>query len=192
MNEPARGMVKARVLATLACLALGACGGRTRPTVVAVGPAARAHGYARYETLDADAHHVDAVVSGAWLARVHVDADGEVTTERLEEAGRVTVLHATADALDLTVDGATHALARRRGDFWTTQALNPAARVPLASLLALDVDLAVQGSSIIWRGGAYVQCTLGCARAAACVARDLDAACARLSDDCAGCLEAAP
>jgi len=63
----------------------------------------------------------------------------------------------------------------------------------LRTIAAIDVDLAVQGSSLVYGGRVHTSCTLECMRAAECAPRAATApACIESIDLCGGCMVQAP
>jgi hypothetical protein len=62
----------------------------------------------------------------------------------------------------------------------------------VALLLAVDIDMAVQGTSLVANGSEYVACTIECTSAAQCVPQWDAPVCAPHVVTCSACLEQEP
>src|SRR5262249_41130564 len=156
---------------------------------------ARARGVTGYHVLVAGAHDVDVELLGARPMHLVARAGPEVTEQWLEGAKVPMHLVTREDRIEVERDGVPVPVATRRDrPGLAGSPLTPDESETLALVAAVDVDLAVQGSSIVFGGRRYEQCTLACIHASSCsqqLAREL-AACARAVTICGACLDAEP
>jgi hypothetical protein len=193
-----------RALATLSLVALGALvvtavrvatadvrGGASEPVAE---PAVRAEGVAELAVLADAPRALDVRFIGpAGVAHLEVRAAAAEVAQRLDGFGAALAVRTARDRITVDQGGAAPLIARREAAGWAPAPLGPATAAALARLLVLDRTLAVQGSSLVFGGDAYVACTVRCSQAAACTRRAGDLA--RCADDlvvCAACLVREP
>ncbi|MBS2012688.1 MAG: hypothetical protein JST00_07375 [Deltaproteobacteria bacterium] len=90
----------------------------------------------------------------------------------------------------LTLGARTYELETKGGRFELRGAANDVdARLALRAFMAVDVDMAVQGSSLVRGGRAHASCTSECLRAYSCAGRErADAACEASVAVCGACM----
>jgi hypothetical protein len=183
-------------LALLAAAAVG-CGARSAPppAVVASSDAAHRRGIAAYEIRHADAHEVDVALRGATPGQLHSLSRAGVTVQELETPGGSVTVTSSLERVEARISTARGVerwtLGEKRGADWIV----PAARPPsstlglVATVFAVDVDMAVQGSCVVEGGRAHVACTLECTRAATCADQDPSPRCAQAMAGCGACMD---
>lgn len=168
---------------------------RARPpaqTRFLAGPAAHSHGVVAFEVVVANATHLDLVLEGSRAGHLKVETIGGSSTQRLALAGAMPIVLRTSwERVELEANGENRLLAERVGAKWTIRQPVPREALPVGSLLlALDIDLAVQGTSMIFRGRRYAFCTPACVAAERCIGvGTLDPLCAESIATCGACLE---
>jgi len=171
--------VQRRFVSVRYLIALAACAPAPQP--IAVEPAARAHGVVGMTVVVDRPDALEVVVdTTAGPRALHIHASAGATEQRLDGFA----LRTERDAIAI----AGNRVATRDGT-WTASPLAPGDADALARVLAVDIALAVQGSSLVFDGDDYAACTARCIRAEAC--RDL----ARCADDivvCGACLVREP
>jgi hypothetical protein len=147
-----------------------------------------------YDIIHADRKTLDVRLEGQTTGRLRVEVRGEVVTQRLEAAGRPPfVLQTSPDQLETREAATARVLARKAAGRWgIVDAPSAADTFTIAQILAADVDLAVQGASMIWDGGQYAFCTWECVKAGECIRKDSLEECAPRVVTCAACLEQEP
>jgi hypothetical protein len=173
----------------LAFVVLTSCARPPSSTSNPSGPAAEALGITEYRVLRDEHTALDTELRGTHPGRLTARAESGVISETyVGTDGRFTV---TNDGKSLRLDD--QVLARRDGSGWhsATRAIERSPELRL--LAAVDEDLAVQGSSIIY-GNEYVPCTLECDKAVRGLvpATPFDDRCASGLANCVACIEAVP
>jgi hypothetical protein len=173
---------------------LASCGRTAAPeTRFAPGPAARAHGVSMFQVLRADAQNLDVVLEGR-AGRLEVRTAGGVSTQRLEisEAAPL-ILRTSWERVEVEIGEANQVLAERSGAVWMgRQPLAEGAQPLVALLLAMDIDLAVQGTSMAFQGRRYAWCTPACVSAERCARAGQLGTCGDQVATCGACLEQEP
>jgi hypothetical protein len=196
--------IPAAVLAALSFLALGmaivraSCASAAPCTSwIAADAAARSHGILGFEVVAEGPRALDVRIDplDGPAARLRMGAGASSTEQTITGFGAPFVVRTRRDQLALGRPGAERIVARRdrAGDAWSGGALDAGDAEALARVLALDVALAVQGTSLVFGGAVYASCTARCSRAERCVRPGRSAA--ACADDvvvCAACLERAP
>lgn len=183
--------------ALLAAVAtISACG---RPAAVssrrfAAGPAAQARGVAAFQVLRAGPRHLDLLLEGELAGHLEVRAANGNATQRLEVGGAPPlVLRTSWERVTVEFVESTQVLAERTGTVWIArEPLAAAAGALVTLLLALDIDLAVQGTSMTFNGRRYAWCTPMCATAERCARGGRAEACGDAVATCGACLEQEP
>jgi hypothetical protein len=161
----------------------------------AAGPVARGHGVEGYQVLAADAHHLDVRWLGRTAGHLRVEVQGGSATQRLEAPEEAFTLFTSRDRIAMDLDGTRRVLAERTGDGWVERerpARGASSDRWLPTLLAVDIDLAVQGTSMIFEGKVYAPCTGECIKAERCVRESPLPRCAAGVTTCGACLEQEP
>lgn len=173
-----------------------ACG---RPAAVpssrfVAGPAAQARGVAAFQVLRAGPRHLDLLLEGEGAGGLEVRVAGGNSIQRLELRGTPPlVLRTSWDRVQVEMAGSTQVLAERSGAVWVArERLAPAAQPLVTLLLALDIDLAVQGTSMAFQGRHYAWCTRMCAAAERCARQGRLETCGDAVATCGACLEQEP
>jgi hypothetical protein len=190
-----RGMHHRHLTGIASCaLLLAACAHGRAHAVVGAGPAARSLGVTGYRVLHDDPADLDVELVGERSGRLHAHGTPDRVEQRLDGAPQGPVeMAASAQEVSLRTDGAIMTVALRSGGRWRRGAgLTAAQTSALRMLMAVDVDLAVQGSSLILGGADYVQCTFACSAASSCTPawNEQGEACARSVADCSSCMAA--
>jgi hypothetical protein len=179
----------------LGSLLLVGCAERGTPrTVYAAGPEARAQRVDSYLFHQATAHDLDLAFIGPKEGRLKVHVMGGSAVQELERTpeGR-TVLRTSARRIELEDGEGARLLAEAADGRWVARApVSPAAAASLAFLVAVDLDLAVQGASMVFEGKLYARCTLECATGVVCLRRSAFEECAEHVAVCGACLEQEP
>ena len=194
----AHGLGLVAIAGLVAAIALAAV--RTAPPLpaqIATGSAARSSGILGFEVISEAPGSLDVRLDGPpgggrLRVRTAPAQPGE-TEQQIEGFGAPFIVRTRRESLVLGRAGAERIVARRERGAWIGDSLDAGDSAALARVVALDEELAVQGSSLVFGGAAYVQCTVRCLRAEACVRTTANAA--RCADDvvvCAACLERAP
>jgi hypothetical protein len=161
---------------------------------IPAGDAARAQGVDAYDVLRATEQDIDARLLGRAAAHLLVHCADGVTVQRLD--GRAPFeLSTSPGRIEIGTGGAFRVVAEKDGDRWLSRGPLDAdadARRSMRLLFAVDVDLAVQGSSIVLGGTAFARCTEECDRAQLCAETFEAASCAQHAVLCGGCLEQEP
>jgi hypothetical protein len=161
-------------------------------TGIRAGDAARARGVDAYDVLEATAHDIDARLLGKVPLHLHVhSADGE-TVQQLDGPAPF-VLSTSRERVEVETSGHPRIVAEKVGDVWRApEGVDAATQRAIGLVLSVDVDLAVQGSSLVFGGSTFARCTETCDRASRC-AEHFDAArCAQDTTLCGACLEQEP
>lgn len=157
--------------------------------------AARSRGIGRFEVVAEAPGVLDVRLEGPAVAgRLRVRAGATETEQRIEGFGEPFVVRTRRDSLAVGRPGAERIIARRGRGSWDGAPLDAADADALARVLAIDVSVAVQGSSLVFGGTGYVSCTVRCTRAETCVRR-MSRQLAGCADDivvCGACLEREP
>ncbi len=183
-------------MALLVAAAAG-CGARAAPraAIVASSDAARRRGVAEYEVRHADAHRVDVALRGSVAGQLRSISRDGVTVQELEVARGSVTITSSLERVEVEVADAGGAqrwtLGEKRGDEWRVPAARPAASALglAATVFAVDVDMAVQGSCVVGGGRVHVACTLECTRAASCAEQDPSPRCAQAMAGCGACMD---
>jgi hypothetical protein len=157
----------------------------------AAGAEAQQHGVTSYSVTHADARSLDVGLLGDRPARLAIRVEDLTTSQRLDRDASPPFILRTSPSRVAVSTGAREVLVMERvGSSWIDrQPLTGAERELVARLLAVDIDLAVQGSSMVFRGARYVGCTQACVAAARCAELTV---CAESVVTCAGCLAQEP
>jgi hypothetical protein len=184
---PLRRLSSALIL--LAGCAKGAPGRATFPA----GPAAQELGFTAYDINKATRDELDVTLLGRSPAHLFATVTEREAIQRLQRRDDVFSLRTSADRMAVEQGGVPRLLAERLGDRWLERApLDAADREKLGAILAADIDLAVQGTSMVFGGRRYVWCTLECVNSAACLRRGSAGPCAAGITTCAACLAQEP
>lgn len=161
------------------------------PAWIAADDAARSRGVHRFEVVTEAPGVLDVRLEGPAVAgRLRVHADATETEQRIEGFGEPFVVRTRRDSLAVGRPGAERIIAHRGRGSWDGAPLDAADADALARVLAIDVSVAVQGSSLVFGGTGYVSCTVRCTRAETCVRRmSQPAGCADDIVVCGACLE---
>jgi hypothetical protein len=182
-----------RRLASALILLVSCAKGAPRRVSFPVGPAAQELGFTAYEINKATADELDVTLVGRSPARLLATITQAESIQRLQRSGEVFALRTSADRMQVEQGGRSRLLAERLGDRWFERAaLDVAGRQNLGVILAADIDLAVQGTSMVFGGQRYVWCTLECVNSAACLRRGAEGLCAAGITTCAACLGQEP
>jgi hypothetical protein len=185
-------------------MGVAACSPPPSPaSMVVAGPPAHAVGVTDYRVLASGPATLDVVLLGTRTGRLRCLGSAVEVDQRIE-GGTESGLDLLASADRLTLrrgDVQTVVAARARGRWHAGTKLAPDEASALRLFMAIDLDLGVQGSSVIFAGEDYVQCTFACTLATSCVSRlnddprdatttndTQDESCARAVASCAGCM----
>jgi hypothetical protein len=181
-------------VAVVGLLALGACS-REHPAITAypAGDLARRQGIEGYQILKDRPTELDLNLSGRPAAKLAVRILGGVTTQSIEREGGRFGLRTSFDRVEVEENGRYRVAAERMVGGWKVhEGLGRVSTDWLAFLLAIDVDLAVQGTSMVFQGRRYAWCTLECERAAGCARQGTPLNCLEQLVTCGACLEQEP
>jgi hypothetical protein len=147
-----------------------------------------------YLIRQAGAHDLDTDLMGATPGRLIIHVLSGIATQELKrEDGRRFILRTSSSRIEVADDGGPRLLAERFRDGWQQRGrLSPSALASLDLLLAVDLDLAVQGASMAFDGRLYARCSLECWSATTCVRRPSFDRCAEHVAVCGACLEQEP
>jgi hypothetical protein len=180
-------------LVTFGAAGFTGCAPRSPASVVGAGPLARGAGVSAYRVLRDELHALDVEVLGDHPARLESRGTASSVTERLfvsSPSVEKVALEVTVDRLELRAGGQRVIVAERDGERWQASGtLGADDQATLAMLMAVDVDLAAQGTALVLGGTVYPSCTFECLQAAACAPRwDLrSSSCARPVAMCVAC-----
>ena len=139
------------------------------PSLYPASKEASALGVQGYRVLRADAHNLELHLLGTRQARLQVEVRGGNALQRLQTVDGAFTLWTSLDRITVEQQAAPFLAAERVDDGWIERApIPPAAWPSLELLMAVDIDLAVQGTSMIFEGKQYAWCTLQCSNAARC------------------------
>jgi hypothetical protein len=183
-----------RLSAAAMVLLLGCFRPRSESSRFPATAAAHEMGIFAYDIIHADPRNVDVLLDGRTSGRLRVEVRSAVVTQRFEEPDRPSfILQTSPNEIEARVAATTRVLAKKAASGWKIVAPPAAAdTLKIATILAADVDLAVQGASMIWDGGQYAFCTWECVKAGACARKDSFEQCAAHVVICAACLEQEP
>jgi hypothetical protein len=173
----------------------GGCHERPIPVLgVAAGADARALGVRGYDVLGADERALDLRVLSDPPRMLAIRVASGETAQRLDGPdGMVLRTSRTRISAATEASGTPLFAAERIDEAWTIgeKPEAPAARA-LRLVLSVDVDMAVQGSGIVFGGAELVQCTVECHRASECAANLAESGCPGHVVRCGACLEREP
>ena len=178
--------------AGLAASALGCTEASPAATGIGAGDEARARGVEGYDVVSASAHDLDVQLRSATPARLRIHtAEGE-TVQRLD--GPIAFALATSQShLRLEVGGRPRLVAEKSGEAWLARdAIDPLAARAIELVLAIDIDLAAQGSSLVFGGSVLARCSETCEKATRCAGHFEADRCAPSIVLCGACLEQEP
>jgi hypothetical protein len=188
----------ARVLAAMLALESG-CARHPDPPrdVVPASRLAAAEGVSGYRPVHVGKNDLEVQLIGTPGGRFMVRASAERVAQSVELASGAAIDVRTSAALIAVVrEGNEVLLAHHDGARWVDDApLAPREDTAWRTLAAVDVDMAMQGTSVTSGGTRYVSCTAQCIAAAECVRRSESAAVARCAfsfTTCSACLEVEP
>ncbi len=181
-------------LAVLAAVQAVACRGSSAPPMKGIRATAmaRSRGIESYDVILCDRDDVNAIVHGLDVARLTVHAVRGEAKQVLESAGTALVLRTGPNRIEVQGESSSIVLERLSGAWLARDSMDAKTTALLATLLAIDVDMAVQGTSLVGNAQAYVPCTLRCESASACVIRGNLPSCAESIVTCGECLEQEP
>jgi hypothetical protein len=155
------------------------------------GVEARRRGVDTYLVRRAGAHDLDVELAGAVRGRLVAHVVAGAAAQQIEREGMDPfTLRTSSELVEAEDAGGTFPVARFANGRWMQS--TPAPRgisTSMQLLMAIDIDLAVQGASMVFGGKLYARCTLECWTAARCPALDQ---CAGHIVICAACLEQEP
>src|SRR5205814_10059880 len=113
---------------------------------------------------------------------LHVHVMKAEALQQLEMGGGPPfVLGTSATAVEIGGTNASKVLAEVIGGGWVARApTTPGEASKLSLLMAVDLDLAVQGSSMVFAGQLYAHCSLECSQAARCAGTAMTACAAHV------------
>jgi hypothetical protein len=156
------------------------------------GSAARMQGIQAYDIVEASAHDLDVRIVGNPSGRLRVHSQGGATTQELDGAERFG-LSTSRTRVAVRIGAVERTIAEQDDMGWhPIGPVNADAQRALGILLAIDVDLAVQGSSLVFGGTTFASCTDECDRATVCAAAFNASRCAPSVSVCGACLEQEP
>jgi hypothetical protein len=163
------------------------------PLEVRAGEAAVRSGITQYALHRVEAHHLGVGLMGILSGDLTVDVFGGAATQHLALADRPPFdLETSKERVGVT-DGTRRFLMSKNGSAWTMAGPSESIdRSIMQLLMAVDVDLGVQGATMVFDGSLYAPCTVDCMFAEKCVGAARLATCASDVVTCAACLEQEP
>jgi hypothetical protein len=188
--------VRTSCVACIVASSIAACHTAASSDDAPAGSEAARLGVQGYRVLRADAQFVDVRLVGPRGGRLTIHALPSHVEQRLVRDDGTT-LGLVTDAQTIRVDVGTQSwvVARREGARWApVEGTVPTATwsTDMTLVLAVDIDMAVQGTSLVASGSEYVACTIECTSAAECIPHWDASECAPHVMTCSACLEQEP